>query len=288
MPILQGFAEQVRQHPEAIALSSNGEVMTYLELNERANQLAHHLRALGLQCGEPVALCVERSTDLVTGILGILKAGGAYVPLDPDYPADRLEFMLKDSGANLVVMHPPTASRLESQKTRLVSLSPQNEELRRGSKLDPKICISPDQLAYIIYTSGSTGTPKGVMIRHSNLAISTAARLEYYQEPVGNYLLLSSFSFDSSIAGIFWALASGGTLTLPMEGAHQDPGAIRRLVRDGKITHLLALPAFYRAILEGGTPEDFASLTTAIVAGEPCRASLVTLHYAKVPGGQIV
>ena len=283
-PVLELFGEEVLKAPQDRAVACGGESFKYAELNERANQLANHLRRFGVRDGKPVGLSCERSAELVVGILGILKAGGAYVPLDPGYPRERLEFMVRDARLDVLVMQSKLGDRIPRAGAKVIFLDGGAPEWREESREEPAASISPDQLAYIIYTSGSTGQPKGVMIQHRNLAISTAARLEYYHEPVGNYLLLSSFAFDSSIAGIFWTLASGGTLTIPAEGLHQDPAEIRRLISSEKISHLLALPSFYRAILEGGPAADLESLRVAIVAGEACPRQLVEQHSSNLPG----
>src|SRR5207248_1944812 len=200
--------------PDAIAVVCGPSALTYGELNARANQVARALRRKGVGPEVPVGLCVERSTEIMVGLLGILKAGGAYVPIDPAYPADRIAFVLEDSRATLLL----TQERLRGSlpNTRLQTLCVDRtdwfEEESRGNLQGS---CEPENLAYIIYTSGSTGQPKGVPVTHRNLAHSTTARFRHYAGAVGNYLLLSSFGFDSSVAGIFWTLCQGGTLTLP-------------------------------------------------------------------------
>jgi non-ribosomal peptide synthetase component F len=138
----------------------------------------------------------------------------------------------------------------------------------------------PQNPAYVIYTSGSTGTPKGVVVTYGNLAHSTLARISYYREPVGRFLLLSSVAFDSSAAGIFWTLTTGGALVLPPEGSMPDAEKHAALIASHGITHLLALPALYRLILENARPNQLSSLRTAIVAGEACAEEVVNRHRA--------
>ena len=284
--VLDLFESEVTQHPQRPALICGGQMMSYAELNAAANQLANHLAKLGVADGAAVAISAERSFEMIVGLLGIQKAGGAYVPLDPTYPKERLAQVLKDCGAKVLVTQLQLADQLPTHNCRIVLLDAGNGALRQESSENLVGRIHPDRPAYIIYTSGSTGQPKGVPITHRNLAYSTAARFRYYKEPIANYLLLSSFAFDSSIAGIFWSLAQGGTLTLPREGAHQEPQELLRLIADYKVSHLLALPSFYQAILEQASAERVSSLKTVIVAGEACSPELVERHYAKLPNAQ--
>jgi non-ribosomal peptide synthetase component F len=248
---------------------------------------------------------MERSLEMVVGILGILKAGGAYVPLDPAYPPDRLAFMLLDSGVDVIVTQ--AQQRVENRlrqgeagrqrKERLIiSLDQNGRVLAEGGQqpvdLHPEAVNSPavtaDNLAYIIYTSGSTGTPKGVAVSHGNMVHSTFARIAYYE--IGevtpaciNYLLLPSFAFDSSVAGIFWTLCRGGSLVLPEEGMQAELGQLIDLMARTKVTHLLGLPSFYSFLLQEARPAQLASLRVAIVAGEACPTVLVEQHQAVVP-----
>ena len=189
----------------------------------------------------------------------------------------------------MLVTQPHLLQQLPSHQCQLVEITrgDTGEAPPKCSGHNPNRAIVPENAAYIIYTSGSTGRPKGVPITHRQLAYSTAARLDYYKAPLANYLLLSSFAFDSSIAGIFWSLTQGGTLTIPREGSHHDPSHLRALIRDYKVSHLLALPSFYQAILDQSAAAEMASLTTVIVAGEACSAELVQRHFSKLPNVQL-
>src|SRR5262249_22121732 len=137
----------------------------------------------------------------------------------------------------------------------------------------------PEHLAYVIYTSGSTGTPKGVLVSHRNLSASTRARFRFYEGPVGRYLLVSSFAFDSSVAGLFWTLGQGGTLVLPGPGETTDPRALGAQARRLGVTHFLGVPSLYGLLLEHAGPADLSALRVAIVAGEPCPPGLVARHF---------
>jgi amino acid adenylation domain-containing protein len=279
--LLELFNAGVEMHPQRPAIICDGKIVSYRELNTSANQLANRLIAAGVKEGQPVAISAERSCEMIVGLLGIQKAGGAYVPLDPSYPKDRLAEVLLDCGAKVMVAQKHLKAKLPKSNCEFVALD--LTLLAGESDAEAKVQVSADQPAYVIYTSGSTGRPKGVVITHGKLAVSTAARLEYYREPIANYLLLSSFAFDSSIAGIFWSLAQGGTLTIPREGTHQDPQQLLRLIQNYKVSHLLALPSFYQVILEQAEVSEVSSLRTVIVAGEACSRELVERHYAKLP-----
>jgi amino acid adenylation domain-containing protein len=263
------FEQQAAAKPHAVALVHKDEQLTYRELNERANKLAHHLRRLGTGPESLVGICLERSAEAVVAILGVLKAAGAYLPLDPSYPRERLSWMLADAGAEIVI----TEEYLERDA----------DEIETQINADFKTTINSEKLAYLIYTSGSTGTPKGVLVSHRNLVHSTFARFRYYQERLDSFLLLSPFAFDSSVAGLFWTLCRGGMLVIPEEDSHQDPAYLAGLIERHSVSHLLGLPAFYELILREARPRQLTSLRTVIVAGEPCPAELVQHHAETLP-----
>ncbi len=273
------FERRATECPDAPALVAADGTLTYRELNARANRLAHRLRALGVGPEVRVAVCAERETGAVAGILAVLKAGGAYVPLDPDYPVDRLAFMIADSRAPVLLVSDRLRSRVAPEGTRILSL----DDHDGVPDTDPAPRPALDDLAYVIYTSGSTGTPKGVLITHRNLVESTRARFLYYGEPVVAYLMVSSFAFDSSVAGLFWTLAQGGTLVLPAPGEHADPMALARLIRRQGVTHFLSVPSLYSLLLEHAEAADLSSLRTSIVAGEPCPRDLPGRHERFIP-----
>ncbi|SMF97565.1 amino acid adenylation domain-containing protein [Methylomagnum ishizawai] len=278
----QLFEAQVERDPAATALVCDTASLAYGELNAQANRLAHELRGRGVGPESRVALCVERSPALVVGLLGILKAGAAYVPVDPSYPQERIEYLLADSGARLLLTQAALLERLP-QDIETFCLDRDAEALARHSGEDAAYPVDPDHPAYLIYTSGSTGRPKGTVVTHRNAAYSTAARLEYYPVPVERFLLLSSFAFDSSVAGIFWTLSQGGCLVLPKEGAQKDPKALAETIAGHRISHLLCLPSLYGLLLDQSEPSQLACLRTVIVAGEACPRDLVARHGARHP-----
>jgi amino acid adenylation domain-containing protein len=280
-------ADHAAQRPQAAAVIAYDRRLTYAELDSYANQLAHRLVQQGIKPGMPVGLYVERSAAMLVGIVGILKAGGAYVPLDPAYPADRIAFVLDDSQAKLIVAQAHLAATLPPASADVLVLDADFDHLAGMPTEAPPTAVALDDLAYIIYTSGSTGTPKGVMVTHHNLMASTLARLHYYDVPVGRYLLLSSFAFDSSVAGIFWALAQGGTLVLPAPDEEKDVPALASLIAREQVTHTLALPSLYRLLLRYAPSGSLDSLRLVIVAGEACPPDLSADHYGRLPGAAL-
>ena len=279
----QIFAKWAQATPNALAVECDGEGLSYAELDQRANQLAQYLISLGVQPGAPVAICIDRSLEMIVAILGVLKAGAAYVPVDPTYPRERIEFVLADCGAKVLLAQKNRRQHLSFAGTKIVNLDTDWNVIGRQPKAEPPVVEADETPAYIIYTSGSTGTPKGVVVSHRNLAQSTQARLSYYPEPARKFLLLSSVAFDSSIAGIFHALCSGGTLVVPPAGFRYTSSEVAAQIRRGRVTHTLCFPTLYRDLLEQAAAEDLATLRTVIVAGESCPKSLVDLHYSIAP-----
>lgn len=280
--IHQLFEAQVERTPNNIAVAFKNQQLTYGELNNRANQLAGYLQKLGVQPEVLVGICVERSPLMVISILAILKAGGAYLPLDPTYPQERLAFIIQDTQASILLTQQSLLKNLPENKAKIVCLDADWEEIASKHQNNPTVAMTSANLAYMIYTSGSTGKPKGVQITHQNLVNSTQSRLNYYQESVGAFLLLSSFAFDSSVASIFWTLCSGGTLVLPQVNGVQDIPYLLNLINQNQISHLLSLPSLYSLILEQATQQELDSLRTAIVAGESCPPILVIRHLEKL------
>ncbi|MGD8296324.1 MAG: amino acid adenylation domain-containing protein, partial [Desulfobacterales bacterium] len=280
--------QQAQKQPDHLAVIGVDKRYTYREIDRHANQLARHLRRLGVGANTIVGLCIGRSPAMILGILGILKAGGAYLPLDPNYPPKRLALMLEDSGAPVIVTQQDYADRLPlGQDTQLVCLDTHWDQIAKHSTEPLANLADYHNLAYLIYTSGSTGRPKGVPITHKNLFHSTLARLKFYPTPVQRFLLLSSFAFDSSVAGIFWTLCQGGTLVLPQERLEQDMAGLAELIQQQRISHTLCLPTLYNLILSHANLDRLASLQTVIVAGEVCPQNLAQSHYQRLPNTQL-
>lgn len=276
--IHQLFATQAARTPNDVAVIFQEQKLTYDELNKRADKLANYLQQLGVKPEMVVGICTERSQEMIIGILAILKAGGAYLPLDPAYPQERLAFMLQDTQAPIVLTQQKLIHTLPTHLTKVCLDTWQDTEVASQSNY----VVHSSNLAYIIYTSGSTGKPKGVQISHQNLVHSTQARINYYQENVTNFLLLSSFAFDSSVAGIFWTLCSGGALILPQPKGEQDIPYLLDLIAQNQISHLLSLSSLYALLLEQATTQ-LTSLQSVIVAGESCLPELVSHHQQLLP-----
>ncbi len=281
------FQEQAGIATSKIAVANEEGGYTYGQLNEMANQLARHLIAQGGRPGEIIGLCLDRSIEMFVGMLGILKTGAAYLPLDPDYPRERLKFMARDCNVSRVVTLEKHRDITSGFHTKTISLDMEWHEIaiQPGDNLD--ININPGDLCYVIYTSGSTGMPKGVLIEHGNIVHSTCARMDYYPDPVERFILLSSFSFDSSVAGIFWTLCQGGTLVLPGQGDEKDLHKIATLIHHHQPSHMLCLPSVHGLLLDTASPGQLSSLRTVIVAGETCPVSLVQKHAEKLPHSRL-
>ena len=270
MTVIARIQEIVTQKPSETALATQSESISYQEMWDRVTDLAAHYRHVGLGRGDRIGVMVPRSIDLIVALLAVLRAGAAYVPLDPSYPRKHLDLIATEAGLSAVVVADEITSPLSIEALSL--------ETPAGGARDAPNLPELDDVAYVIHTSGSTGRPKGVVVRHSNLAASTEARTSFYGEPVGAFLLLSSASFDSSVAGIFWTLTTGGTLVLPNENGERDMSHLRSLMGKRDITHLLALPALYQVMTEeiGSLPE---SLDYVIVAGEAVDRSVIDAHF---------
>ncbi|MEG4907051.1 amino acid adenylation domain-containing protein [Microcoleus sp. F8-C4] len=270
--IHQLFEAQVEQTPDAVAVIFKDEQLTYRELNAKANQLAHHLQALGVKPETLVAICVERSLEMIVGLLGILKAGGAYVPLDPAYPSERLAFMLEDSAVPVLLTQQRLVDRLAQHKAQVVCLDTQWEAIAQHSEENTGCFVNAENLAYVIYTSGSTGKPKGVTIQHRSLVnYTTAVNIEYEIEKCDRILQFSSISFDVSAEEIYTSLTSGATLILRTDSMLDSIEGFLQNCKNWEIT-VMALPTAYwhelTAFLSQKTVVLPPSLRLIIIGGE--------------------
>ena len=265
------------------AVVSDAETVTYEQLAARVRAIAGLLRARGTGANHFVGLCADRSADVIAGVLGILEAGAAYVPLDPEYPAARIAHAIRDTGARTVLASAAHRARVAGTGVTVLPLEA-GGAAPAAAHADPAGSGgSLDGAAYVVHTSGSTGEPKGVLVTHRNLAYSTAARDAVYPDPPGVFMLLPSFAFDSSVAGIFWTLATGGTLALPPHRIEQDVHALAAFVARHAVTHTLCLPTLWDAVLEHAPIRLLRSLRTVIVAGEACSPRLVRRHHEALP-----
>jgi amino acid adenylation domain-containing protein/non-ribosomal peptide synthase protein (TIGR01720 family) len=270
--IHQLFEEQVELNPDAISVVFEDQQLTYGELNTKANQLAHYLQDLGVQAETLVGICVERSLEMIIGMLGILKAGGAYVSLDPTYPQERLAFMLEDAAVTVLLTQSQLANRLPTHSAQIVYLDKDWKDIDQQSQENLTQNVKADNLAYIIYTSGSTGKPKGVLLEHQglcNLAIAQQSLFNVQSE--SRVLQFASVSFDASVWEIFMALTSGATLVLSTQDAKMPGQPLLKLLHEQAIT-IVTLPPSALAVLP---LERLPVLQTIIVAGEACPTHLV-------------
>jgi amino acid adenylation domain-containing protein len=265
------FEAQVERTPDIPAVMYGDEQLSYRALNERANQLAHYLRQRGVGPSVRVGLCIERSLEMVTGILGVLKTGGAYVPMDPSYPYERLLYMLTDAQPPVLLSQDHLVEELPSFQGQLICLDTDWEQIARQSTENPRLSLSSDQLAYIIYTSGSTGQPKGVMVPHRGVCNSSDFYARIIDMPPGSRMLqLTSLGFDMSVFDIVPALISGLTLCL----ATQSPPLgldLLRVIQEQKIQIMSFPPSVLATIPAAELPE----LRFIGVAGEAVSAELV-------------
>ncbi|MDZ8188239.1 MAG: amino acid adenylation domain-containing protein [Nostoc sp. ChiSLP02] len=270
--IHQLFEEQVERTPHAVAVVFENQQLTYHELNTRANQLAHYLRSLGVEADVLVGICVERSLEMVVGLLGILKAGGAYVPLDSEYPKDRLSFMLEDAQVAVLLTQQRLLDRLPEYQAKLICLDEVWSEILQNKQKNPIQVVTSTDLANVIYTSGSTGKPKGVMVEHSGLCNLAQAQIQAFGVHSDSRVLqFASFSFDACISEILMALGAGATLYLGTKDSIMPGMPLIDRLRDDGITHV-TLPPSALAVLP---TEELPTLQAIVVAGEACPVELM-------------
>jgi amino acid adenylation domain-containing protein len=270
--IHQLFEEQVERNPDAVAVVFEEQQLTYDELNCRANQLAHYLQSLGVGADVLVGICVERSLEMIVGLLAILKAGGAYVPLDPEYPQERLSFILEDAQVKVLLTQQSLLDKLQSHQAQLVCLDEIWEEIVQNNQDNPTSGVTAFHLANVIYTSGSTGKPKGVMVEHKGLCNLAQAQMQTVGFHSDSRLLqFASLSFDASIWEVVMALGSGARLYLGTKDSLLPGMPLIERLRDYGITHVI-LPPSALAVLP---TEELPALQTIIVGGEACAAELI-------------
>ncbi|MBZ4423334.1 non-ribosomal peptide synthetase, partial [Myxococcus sp. RHSTA-1-4] len=284
----QRVEEQARRTPDAVAVESDGARLTYRELDARANQVAHGLLHRGVRSGDRVALCVQRSPEMVVGLLGILKAGAAYVPLAPDYPRERLAFMLQDCRARVLLTQRELAGLLP-EGTDVVCLDSGEAPRSLEETLAPSVTVPPESPAYVIYTSGSTGQPKGVVIPHGALANHMAWFLSAFGITAGDRVLQKTpLSFDASVWECWASLMVGAPLVLAPPEAHRDPAALVACVVRQRITHLQVVPSMLRFMLEEEGLLNATHLRWLFCGGEALATELATRMRARLPQTRLV
>lgn len=265
--IHQLFEDQVERQPDATALMFGSRQLTYQTLNRRANRLAHYLRRLGVGPESLVGICMERSVDMIVGILGILKAGGAYVPVDPGYPADRIAFMLNDTQASVVLTHPRFIPLLPEGNATLVCPDRDRDVIARESSANVASHVTPANLAYVIYTSGSTGTPKGSAIPHDAIP-PLVTHTDYIRiTPRDRISHASNVSFDAATFEIWAPLANGAAIVGIDRETALSPSKLAACIREMRISIMFLTTALFNQISELN-PHVFRPLTYLLFGGE--------------------
>ncbi|MGY2288352.1 amino acid adenylation domain-containing protein [Pseudomonas sp. SDO528_S397] len=282
---------QVEAHPDAIAVQFEGQTLTYDQLNRHANQVAHALLELGVVPDDRVAICLERSLEMVTGLLGILKAGAAYVPMDPQYPADRLAYMLDNSAPCALLTTQALLARLPAVTAPVIRVDADRARLARQPEHNPDplaLGLTARHLAYVIYTSGSTGQPKGVMNQHDGVV----NRLLWAQQAYGidehsRILQKTPFSFDVSVWEFFLPLLSGARLVVASVDGHRDPDYLMSIMASAGISVLHFVPSMLQLFLDKAEQLHLPDLKQVLCSGEALPPALQARFFARLPDVQL-
>ncbi|WP_338911511.1 non-ribosomal peptide synthase/polyketide synthase [Mycetohabitans rhizoxinica] len=275
----QLFEAQVQRTPNAVAAVFETQQMTYAELDSRANQLAHRLRAIGVGPEAVVALCAERSLQMLVGLLGILKAGGAYLPLDPSYPAERIAYMLEDAQVAAVVLQPYLEPLLPATQAQTVMLETSWAQIATQPSTRPTSIVKPHNLAYITYTSGSTGKPKGVMSQHRGAVNYLNFLVRHYRLTEADVVLnVASLAFDASVRDLLGPLVAGARTVLIPTAQAKEPHQYVRAINAHGVTKLLSItPSLLRSVCQvADGPQTTPTLHTILTSGEALEADLCT------------
>ncbi|WP_456017385.1 non-ribosomal peptide synthase/polyketide synthase, partial [Pseudomonas fluorescens] len=282
--IHQLIEDQVQRTPDAPALVFGETALTYAQLNARANQLAHALREQGVGPDVLVGLCVERSVEMVVGLLAVLKAGGAYVPLDPEYPQERLAYMIKDSGITLLLSQQSLLAVLPVEGIQVIALDQPASWLAGYSSASPDSGVHALNLAYVIYTSGSTGKPKGAGNSHRALVNRLCWMQQAYELTASDAVLQKTpFSFDVSVWEFFWPLMTGARLVVAAPGEHREPARLIETIGRHAITTLHFVPSMLQAFIHEPGVQACASLTRIVCSGEALPLDAQRQVFAKLP-----
>ncbi|VVO19238.1 non-ribosomal peptide synthetase [Pseudomonas fluorescens] len=285
LSVQQMIEAQVLKTPDAPALVFADEVLNYAQLNTRANRLAHKLIEQGVGPDTLVGIAVERSIEMVVGLLAILKAGGAYVPLDPEYPPERLRYMLEDSGVELLLSQSHLLAQLpRCSGGQTLVLDQSGDWLQGYSERNPQVAVAGENLAYVIYTSGSTGKPKGAGNRHSALTNRLCWMQQAYGLDSSDVVLQKTpFSFDVSVWEFFWPLMTGARLVVAAPGDHRDPARLVELINRERVSTLHFVPSMLQAFLQDADVASCSGLKRIICSGEALPVDAQQQVFAKLP-----
>ncbi|MGW4347588.1 amino acid adenylation domain-containing protein [Streptomyces sp. NPDC004690] len=279
---------QAARTPDALAVSCGGVFVTYRDLDERANQLAHHLRDRGVGTESRVAICLERSVEMVIAMLAVLKAGGAYVPLDPEYPAERLGYLLTDSDTQVLITQWELTRGLVFDRERVL-IDEDWPRIARSPRHRPDVEVDPGQLAYLIYTSGSTGRPKGVMLTHRGAVNNLTWRQRRWPlGPDDRVLQNHSFSFDPSLWATFWPLLAGASVIITPPGQKYDAKALVRLLEEEEITVYAAVPSLNSVLMEEPGIERCTKLRYVQSGAEALTGALQRSVFSRVRNAELI
>ena len=277
------FEEQVKKTPDSIAVEFGSKSLTYKEFNEKANQLAHYLKKLGIGPDSLVGVYMERSMEMVLSLYGILKAGGAYVPLDPEYPSNRISNITEDTRATVVLTQKHLLEKLSESNAKVICLDSDWDTIAVYSNEELKNIASENNLAYVIFTSGSTGRPKGVMNEHRGIVNRLLwMQDEYALTESDRVLQKTPYSFDVSVWEFFWPLLFGARLVIAPPRAHKDTTALVNLIIDNNITTIHFVPSMLQLFLEDKEVEKCKSLKRVICSGEALGYDLKERFFERI------
>jgi amino acid adenylation domain-containing protein len=284
----QLFESQAERVPEATAIIFENERVSYAELNERANRLAHYLRRQGVGSEIAVAISLQRSVEAIIAILGVLKAGGFCVPLDPDYPQQRLAFMLQDSAASLLLTRREFLPDISDSALRIIQLDVEGEAISAQSSENPESEVSAENLAFVIYTSGSTGQSKGVTLNHQGLVNRlTWGQAAYQMTADDRVLQFFSYCFDFAVWEVFTALVVGAGLVLARPKGQQDASYLVRLMAEQKVSILGCVPSMFDVMLDEPEIRQCSSLRKVMCGGEVLPVEFQERFLERLPHAEL-
>ena len=283
MLIHQLFEARAEKTPDAVAVVFEDRQLTYRDLNQRANRLAHYLQSMGVGPEALVGIAVERSIEMVVGLYGILKAGGAYLPIDPTYPSERIAYMLDNARAPVLLTQSKLLDKLPAQDAKVICLDAEWDNLMAGQSIETPVCKATiENPAYTIYTSGSTGKPKGVMNTHHGILNRLLWMQEAYQLTASDRVLQKTpFSFDVSVWEFFWSLMSGACLVIARPEGHRDNNYLVEIIKKRQITTIHFVPSMLQLFLEAKDVEKCNSLRQVICSGEALPLDLQNRFFEK-------